>query len=330
MAAHATFPPSSSATWLPCPYSARNAVPEQPKPRSTVEAGDEGTRVHALLEDWHATGELPSEDDPGFTAASMWAKFVGKLEQGKSWSEKRVTISDDCWGTVDLLNEHPQITTVMDYKNGKWDVSAYHNAQMLTYAAAELDSNPAPWWRFVIFQPNGLQGDGDLGFKQWVAARAEVEGHKAKVLEALKDDSPPKPGPHCRWCKAFHTCPAMSTDAGFVMGAISRRVEDLTPEEIVRLLRLIRALSDLKPAYEDVLTTYLKVNGAVEGATLKRSTKWRVWNDERQAAEKIAELHGVGVLKPPSVKTAEGLSPEIKQYVSVATRKPEGEMKASY
>lgn len=330
MGLHAKFSPSSAATWLNCSWSARNAVPQEHKPQSTVEAANEGTRVHALLEGWHATGAMPSEDDVAYDAVATWANFIGKLEPGTLHAERRVTISDDCWGTADLNNEHPRIETIGDYKNGKWDVSAYHNAQMLTYGAARLDDSKADWFRFFIFQPNGLEAS-DHGFKQWVASRSIVEGHKAKVLEALKDDSPPKPGPHCRWCKAFHVCPAMSSDAGFLMGAISRDPADLTPEETVRLLRLIRALGDLKPAYEDRLTTYMRTNDIpVEGAKLKKGIKWRAWNDERQAAKVIAEKHGVEALKPPSVAQAEKLSPELRQYVSVATHKPEGEYRVSY
>jgi hypothetical protein len=124
----------------------------------------------------------------------------------------------------------------------------------------------AQWWRLVIYQPNGLDEEP---WKQWVASRNEVEAHKQRVLRAIADRSAPKPGPHCRWCKAFQVCPAMHTDAGFVMGAMSRRIEDLTTQELVRLLRLIRALGDVKEVYEDALSTHLKMGRTADGASFR-------------------------------------------------------------
>lgn len=324
---HDIFNASSTATWLECSWSALNAVPEPPKKESTKEAADEGTRRHLSLDGYVCFGELPPEDAPEYDQIALAANFLHQLEPGEMHSEMRVKITDDCGGTTDVFNNNPYVATIFDAKFGKWDVPAFHNKQLLTYGAALLPQTAAEWFRLVIFQPNGLDEDP---FKQWVASRAEVEAHKARVLRAIADRSAPKPGTHCRWCKAFQACPAMATDAGFVMGAMSRKIEDLTAPELVRLLRLVRALGDVKAVYEDALTTKLKLGHTAEGAALKPGRSFRSWNDDEQAATVLYQNFGPKGIKPVSPAQAEKLGLAGKQYAVVGAHKPEAALKASY
>jgi len=306
MSKHEIFSASSAATWLECSWSALNAVPEPPKKASTIAAAETGTEKHALME----AGDNPEVES-----------FIAQLEDPDSTiREYRVKVAGDCGGTLDIFSWSDRIATIIDAKFGKWDVPAYHNKQLLTYAAALLPAHHAEWWRLVIFQPDGLDEDP---WKQWMAHRSEVEAHRMRVLRAVADRSAPKPGPHCRWCKAFQACPAMATDAGFVMGAMSRRVEDLTTEELVRLLRLIRALGDVKDVYEEALTKR-------PDAALKPGKKWRVWNDARQASEFTMRNYGAQHLKPPSPAQLEKLGFEGKKYAAVAAHAPEPKLKAVY
>jgi len=325
MSAHEIFAASSAATWLECSWSALNAVPEPPKKASTIAAAEEGKRVHALFEA-AGKGEDVSDEDVADTIA-LGMSFVAQLEPAPQHYEVRIKLTDDCGGTADLYNEHPYIATVLDVKNGKWDVDAYHNKQMLTYAAGFAQHSRAEWWRLVIFQPNGLDEEP---FKQWVAHRSEIEAHRLRVLRAIADRSAPKPGPHCRWCKAFQVCPAMSTDAGFVIGAVTRRVEDLTTEELVRLLRMIRALGDVKTVYEDALATHLKMGRSADGVALKPGRTWRAWNDATQAATFLMQQYGTKGVKPLSPAQAEKLGFEGKKFAAVAAHKPPGEVRAVY
>lgn len=325
--AHAIFAPSSAATWLECSFSARNSVPEPPKPSRTQLAADEGTRGHELLALAVAEHAFPDDSDAKAEAVALAVSFVRQLEPAPLHVELKVELAYECGGTTDLFNEHPQIATLVDYKFGKWDVDAYHNKQMLTYAAALLDRCGAEWWRLVIFQPNGLD---ETPFKQWVAHRSEVIAHRDRVLRQIADRSAPRPGPWCRWCNAFQQCPAMSTDAGFVMGAMSRAPESLTSEELVRLLRIIRALDDVKAVYDDALTTKLKLGHATPGAVLKPARAFRAWNDQEQAAKVLYESFGFKGVKPLSPAQAEKLGLAGKQYAAVGAHKPEAPLKASY
>ena len=325
MSKHEIFAASSAATWLECSWSALNSVPDAPKKATTIAAADEGTRVHALFAA-AAEGEDVSEDVVADNIA-LGLSFVDQLEPAPQHYELRVKLADNCGGTTDLFNDHPYIATILDVKNGKWDIDAYHNKQMLTYAGSLLTYSVAEWWRLVIFQPNGLDEDP---FKQWVAHRSQVEAHRQRVLRAIADRSPPKPGPQCRWCKAFQVCPAMTTDAGFVMGAVTRRVEDLTTEELVRLLRLIRSLGDVKSVYEDALSTHLKMGRMADGVALKPGRTFRAWNDPDHAAAYLHQQYGTKGVKPLSPAQAEKLGIEGKTFAAVAAHKPQGELKAVY
>jgi hypothetical protein len=122
----------------------------------------------------------------------------------------------------------------------------------------------------------------------------------------------------------------MSIDAGFVMGAMSRAPESLTTEELVRLLRIIRALDDVKAVYDDALTTKLKLGYTTPGAILKPARAFRAWNDAMQAAEILYKSFGAKGIKPVSPAQAEKLGLAGKQYAAVGAHKPQGELKASY
>ena len=55
----------------------------------------------------------------------------------------------------------------------------------------QLKDNDAEWWRFVIYQPHGLDEDP---WKQWVHHRSEVEAHRERVLRAISDRHPAAAG----------------------------------------------------------------------------------------------------------------------------------------
>ena len=90
----------------------------------------------------------------------------------------------------------------------------------------------------------------------------------------------------------------MAQDANFTVAAMSRRIEDLTAEDLVRLLRLIRALGDVKEVYEEALTIKLKLGQTAQGAVLKPGRRFRAWNDATQAAGVLHQHFGLRGVKP--------------------------------
>ena len=240
-----------------------------------------------------------------------------------------MVLSKGCWGQLDLGHVATPIITIFDFKNGAWNVEAKDNKQLLTYAATFLDACPdVEHFRLVVFQPNSW--GSDEAFKQHVHTRAEVQTHRQLVTDAMAYTGLPLPGPHCRWCPAFSQCPAMSQDANFLVGAIARNPEALLPQEILRMLRLIRSLEDMRKHLESVLTERMKAGAVVDGAVLKPSVKWAAWNDDRQAAEKLWQLHGAKGVKAVTPSAAKKLSAEAEQYAIIASHKPIPEDKVSY
>ncbi len=332
---HATWAPSSAARWLACPPS---ATLSQGLPETTNPAALEGTRVHGVVERALRTGEIPpplapwlppSKNMSDRDVAILARSYLDQLGAGMILIEERVLLAKGCWGRLDLGHAAASIVTIFDFKNGAWNVEAKDNKQLLTYAATFLQHYPeVQHFRLVVFQPNSW--GSDEAFKQHVHTRQEVEAHRQLVLSAMEYTGPPLPGPHCRWCPAFSRCPAMSQDANFLMGAIARNPEMLLPIEILRMLRVIRSLEDMRKHLESVLTERLKTGAVVDGATLKPSTKWTAWNDDRQAAETLYKLHGAKGVKAITPSAAKKLSPDAASYVAIASHKPEPEIKASY
>jgi hypothetical protein len=340
MSEHAVFSPSSAARWLVCPPS---ATLSQGLPRRDNPAALEGSRVHAVVEKALRTGEIPppplpwlaNKNMPDNEVVTYIRDYIAQLGAGHVLVEQRVWLAKGCWGHLDVGHTGPEVITVIDYKNGSWDVEARDNKQMLTYAATFLDDHPnAQWFRLVIFQPNSwmnkINPEQSDGFKQHIHTRTEVMAHREQVYKALEYNGPPIPSPQCRWCPAFSRCPAMSQDANFLMAAISRDPAFLEPNEILRMLRIIRGVSDMKDLLETELTNRLKAGATVEGAELKPARKWFAWNDERQAAETLWKLAGAKGVKPVTPAAAKKLSNEAAQYAEIASHKPETEMKASY
>jgi hypothetical protein len=336
---HELWSPSGSKHWIPCPPSALLAAG---LPERENEKAKEGTRVHdvlykalALGQDpfpapWQANGKnMPDVDVVGYARA-----FLAGLEPGKEMFETKVRLFDRCGGTLDYsrIPQQHNIITVLDYKNGSFDVEAEGNTQMLTYAATFLDLYPhVTHFRLVIFQPNSWANSGEA-FKQHVHTRAEVEAHKVKVAEAMAYRGPPKPGPHCRYCPGFTQCPAMSNDTAFMMAAISRMSDPstFTAADLTRMLRIIRSLGDSREYLESVLRDKVKAGDKPDDVSLKPSIKWWAWNDPVQAAATLFNLHGPKGVKPITVAAAKKLGPQAAAYATVAAHKPEPELKVSY
>jgi len=333
MNSHAVFAPSAAERWLKCPPSARLTAG---LPRRSNAAADEGTRVHEVIARFFKLGDVPLKP-PSFIKQEGWSDYdivaylsqlVASLGAGGLLVEQHVVIEKGCWGTLDFAHIGKDVITILDYKNGTWDVPAINNKQLMTYAAGLLDGYAHQYFRLMIFQPNSWSTDEIL--KTHDATRQEIEVHRLAVKTALAYEGPAIPGPHCRWCSAFSQCPIMSQDANFLMGSVSRDPENLTELELVRMLRIIRAVGDLKGTLESELLSRIKSGEAVPGVEMVPRVTFRSWNNATEAARNLYEMHGPQGVKPVSPAQAEKLSAEAKKYAAVAAHKPEGELTLRY
>ena len=99
---HALFAPSSAATWLECSYSARNSVPDPPKPLKTQIAADSGTRDHAFMEAAVTQHELPEDVDKR-EVVETGLDFLRQLEPGQTFIEYKGELTPECGGTTDYF-----------------------------------------------------------------------------------------------------------------------------------------------------------------------------------------------------------------------------------
>jgi len=333
MSDHAKFAPSSASRWLECPYS---AIASATLPNSDSDASREGTRVHALIES-ALLGNPKHDGEPEevLFGIDLVLDFVKKL-RGPEYvkAETRVTLSSDIWGTVDVLQTSPVIATILDYKNGAMDISAYQNKQLLTYAAAVLEQyGPSKHYRLVIVQPNSRTSGDQSDVKQWIATLEEVEAHRELVLEAVKrglGGEGPKPGSHCRYCSAFGVCGATQEMLPFIMTAVTMTPGEVPNEAAVRMLRVLRGLEDFRKNLEKDIMKRFASGAQVPDASVGVTSTHRKWSDERLAVAELMGAFGVNGVDAVSPATAEKMGSRGKELVQQLAYKPGGQAKLVY
>lgn len=331
MSDHAKFAPSSASRWLECPYS---AIASATLPNSDNDASREGTRVHALIESaLLGNPKHEEESEEVLFGIDLVLDYVRQLG-GSVKAETKVHLSPEVWGTVDCLQNTASITTLLDYKNGAMDVSAYQNKQLLTYAAAALEEfGPSKHYRLVIVQPNSRTSGDQSDVKQWIATLEEVEAHRELVLEAVKrglGGEGPKPGRHCRYCSAFGVCGATQEMLPFIMTAVTMTPGEVPNEAAVRMLRVLRGLEDFRKNLEKDIMKRFASGAQVPDASVGVTSSHRKWSDERLAVTELMAAFGVNGVDPVSPATAEKMGAQGKELVHQLAYKPSGQAKLVY
>jgi hypothetical protein len=217
---HARLSPSAADRWFACP-GAPNA--EHGLPDTTSPAATEGTTAHALLEQSLGTRQPPAQlaGMPGVDANMIQhVTTAWRLVAGMQASCDRIALElltdagtvigrDDLYGTADIVIEHGNHITVLDFKYGRWPVHPAHNKQLMIYAlgAAAQALQRIESFTLGIIQP---RTDGPP-FTLWDIDRASLSrfGRELQASATATDDpaAPRKPGDHCRFCKARSACP---------------------------------------------------------------------------------------------------------------------------
>lgn len=333
MRKHAIWAPSSAARWLACPAS---AVLSANMPERSSEAADEGTRVHALIEQAvvnKSLAHVPPDDE---WVVELVLNFVGKLGDGELFAEQKVHVGAGVWGTVDILHVSPckTVATIADYKNGGWDVDAVGNKQLLTYGVGVLNEYPSlEWFRFAIIQPNSKTHGEVEPVKQWMAPVKIVVEHAEAIERAIsrgEAGEPPNPGKHCRWCPAFGECEATKGTLRFIERAVEMPPAEIPDDRIVQVARVLRGLGDFQKLVDGELNARLLSGKEIPGAMLEPSRAFRQWKDEFLVRKRLYELYGLDGLEPLSPAKAEKLGSAGKTLATELTIKPKGVLKAAY
>ena len=217
---HARLSPSAADRWFACPGApdAEQGLRDTPSP-----AADEGTTAHALLETALGARQAPSDctDIPGVNpemiqhVTAAWRLVAGmqagcdrlaiemKVDPGKVFKR------DDLWGTSDIVIEHGNHLTVLDFKYGRWPVDPVNSKQLQIYAvgAAAQSLQRIESFTLGIIQPR----TAGPPLKLWQVDRVGMTGFAKQLGQAAEatDGSAALrvTGDHCKFCKARSICP---------------------------------------------------------------------------------------------------------------------------
>lgn len=304
MAAHAKLGPSGAHRWLRCPGSVKL---EENQPNTSSSAAEMGTLCHWIgeqcllwnleAEDFQGHPDLTSLTHREFSWVQEYVDYVHAQELDFYLVEQRVRITEDCWGTSDVIGFRGNSIHIIDAKFGSGlEVSADKNEQLRIYGFGSLDEmnhiyGPFEWVVMHIAQPP-LDN-----FSKDVISVENLEFWVKEVLSpgiaATKDPKPLLvPGEkQCRFCKAKSFCKARADSnldiAMNEFGSPTPPPAVLSPEDIARLLPI---LPEIKRWAEEVQGHALEqsVKGVkVPGFKVVEGRSVRRWENEDLVIEAL-------------------------------------------
>lgn len=229
MSDHAEYAPSSAGIWLHCPASAQLAPLY--KEDEDSEASAEGTIAHKVLEDALVFGQEPEtltndwDMIEGVELATEFANELLRYPNVKLFVEKRLTVTEEVWGTTDLLAVTPDVIHVADFKYGWYPVNVIRNVQLLIYLlGAIIEFGPRPKYLITVIQPRYYHELGPI--RTYEVQEADIPWLTDAIAWALANRGEFRPGSHCKFCKARGGCKAL---AGYLIPRLNTMMEyDLT------------------------------------------------------------------------------------------------------
>jgi len=217
---HYRLGPSFASRWLKCPYSINPDHP--PLPDSSHPSAALGTSVHALAHGLIEGEPIPCEvadnvrRDANLYASHVLANEPDEILVEKQWVSE---VIPDFGGTSDITmfktvydgqSMPVQQCAIYDYKNGKWEVVADKNPQIMCYAVLILEAYPAlEEFYGVIVQPNSRDGQKIKPVAEYTLP--QLDEHRDRIMWASDNPEHVQVGEHCRFCRVRQVkglCPA--------------------------------------------------------------------------------------------------------------------------
>lgn len=322
MGAHAKFSPSSSKRWLTCSKSM--LLPAKPE-RNTTEYANRGTALHALAEDIMLGKEIVdvyegykyTEDDLALTVLP-YIEYVEELPVTQKWIEKRVHITEDCFGTADFIgfDETTNTLHVADLKAGQGVmVYAQNNTQARIYAIGAinfLQKEGFPIPRKIvthIVQP-GINNYGieEVSLQELKDLRQEVIATINMVKNGEGQYAPSEEA--CRWCPHKIDCPKLNELA--TQAAFNDFEDNTSLSEKMKLVAPLKLF--IKEVEEQSLKT-LNDGKELPGFKLIRGRGSRGWKSEEQIekALTVAKVEPELYLAPKKILTVAQMEKAFKK-----------------
>lgn len=348
---HALLGASSSARWLVCTPSARLEAmfPDEQSPYAA-----EGTIAHDLAESIlrHKleSKKAPKLDDYSTEMVEAVNRYVDICEEkvneararssdAEAMIEARLDFSrwvPEGFGTGDMVIVADGILEVIDLKYGKGvPVSAVENTQMRLYALGAYDVNEFLYdvktIRMTIVQPrlDSVSTD-EMTLEELLDWGEEI---KPIAQRAFRGEGDCTPCDYCNFCKARHTCRALSNtclDTFYKNGGKLNQL--LTDSEVSDILAMKDLITKwIKGVYDFAYEKALSGEKQWPGYKLVEGTSRRTITDPEAAAKtlldngykeedifKPRELEGITNLQ--KVLGKKGVAKYLEAYID----KPEG------
>ena len=210
---HARLSPSAAKRWLRCTGSVDMS---KDLPNKSSKAAQAGTMAHEafaclIMRDTAPHKSLKCSE----MKAAVRKAYVKALSFEPVFAvEHRVDVTDDCWGTADLIHWDARSRTlrITDLKYGQMSVEAEGNTQLQIYALGALKL-----FKRLGFVPKTiigtiLQPRLDPMVREAVYPLADLHRMDVRVVQAANDIDNGRAvleaGDHCRFCPALAICPA--------------------------------------------------------------------------------------------------------------------------
>lgn len=351
MSKHSKLSPSGAHRWMKCPASVR--LSENIKDTNSVYAR-EGTLAHQLaacvigeelLGEDHAEKIREIEDDKLYSRdmgdyVTDYLSYVETVMHEHTRPilelEKRVemkSISPEIYGTADCLIISEHRLDIIDFKYGaNVEVNVLGNEQLRLYAIGALEAYDGLIFDINtvgmhIAQPRMNNFEGEIVPKTDLITWGKDA--KVKAREALKGDTEPVCGEHCKFCKAKVVCRAYADQYDTSVDPTNPNV--MTYQEIAERIGAYEGLSTYLKELKSFALSQALDGHRIPGYKVVEGRSNRQWGDREQAFTRLTEsgieadsLYQKKPLTPPQVEKLVGKKKfkEIAEFVEKPAGKP--------
>ena len=272
-------------------------------PRPAGAAAIEGSMHHAVMEACFLNDTEPkdnlglvyeeagvsrefTEDDLDLSekAFNTTNKILDDLDIDEHLIEPFVQlIPDVAGGSIDMLGVSTDRKTVLvlDYKFGRYYVSADENDQQFLYTLSAMeDEQTRAFFKdvervvFAIIQPQSK-----AGFSRWTCSRRYIDEYGVRAdaaIDATKQkDAPRSAGEHCKWCPAQPYCPTTRTHA-----VTSKMLDSASHNELVAGMAEVEAVEAWCASIKEEAYLQMTKGVPVPGWKIVDKQASRKWIDE--------------------------------------------------